>query len=126
MTRTESLALAQLLHLLDRAASGRLLPAEADLLRQALERGDQSTRSLGGSQAALRRTQDALSAAERAVVALRGRYAPLTPLDVPCTRCGAPVFKRCIGGAYGAVARDFHADRIKAIGSIAADRAGTR
>lgn len=118
--------LADLLHLVDRAVSGRLLPAEAQLLRDALTRGDQAARSLGGAIAAQRRAQGALEDAERAVVALRGRYAPLTPLDVPCPRCRAEQFKRCIGGAYGATARGFHADRVRVIGSIAADRAVSR
>jgi hypothetical protein len=125
-TRPDTLTLPQLLHLVDRAVSGRLLPGEAQLLRSALERGDQAARSLGGAIAAQRRAQGALEDAERAVVALRGRYAPLTPLDVPCTRCRAEQFKRCIGGAYGATARGFHAERVRAIGSIAADRAVTR
>ena len=90
--RSDALTLPQLLHLVDRALSGRLLPAEAQLLRTALERGDQAARSLGGATAAQRRTQGALEDAERAVVALRARYAPLTPLDVACARCGAEQF----------------------------------
>lgn len=123
-TRPATPTLAQLLHLVDRALSGRLLPAEAQLLRDALTRGDQAARSLGGTTAAQRRAQGALEDAERAVVALRTRYAPLTPQDAACPRCEAVAGARCIGA--GIPLRQPHAVRVRAIGSITADRAVKR
>lgn len=111
--------LAQLLHLVDRAASGRLLPAEALLLRQGLERGEQSARSLGGTQAALQAARSALKAAESELAVHRAARGAIGPLDVDCPRCGVGPQRRCVGGEYRQPTRQPHAARVLAAGGAA-------
>lgn len=120
--RQSAPTLPQLLHLVDRAASGRLLPAEALLLRHALERGEQSARSLGGTQAALQAARGALKAAEDELAVHRAVKAAVGPLDVDCPRCGVGPQRRCVGGEYRQPVRQPHAARVLAAGGTGAER----
>lgn len=104
----------QLLILVERAAARKLLPAEAVLLRQALDRGAEALRSLGGTQAALRRSQEALRAAEDELAVRRAHRPAVGALDVVCPRCSAEVQRRCTEGGYGRQARVPHKERVQA------------
>lgn len=115
MTRRQAVPSAEQLQiLLDRAAGRKLLPEEAVLLRQALERGAEAQRSAAGLQAALQAARKDLRAAEDELAARRAQRPPVGALEVVCPRCGAEAQRRCTEGSYGRQARVPHRERVQA------------
>jgi hypothetical protein len=83
-----------LLNMVARAADGRLLPREADYLRDALRAGEAARSSAAGMQAALTTIRRDLRSAEDEL-AVRRQNATVPPGEVTCPFCGAQAGGRC-------------------------------
>lgn len=83
-----------LLNMVARAADGRLLPREADYLRDALRTGEAARRSSAGMEAALTTVRRDLRSAEDEL-AVRRQAATVPPEKVACPFCAAQPGHRC-------------------------------